>query len=74
MIAHSGRRFGFELKYSEAPQVIRSARTAISDLQADHLWEVYPGEHGFPIEKKITTVPLSGVSELASAIARRSGR
>jgi hypothetical protein len=33
-----------------------------------------PGEHAFPIEKNITAMPLTRVSELPSAIARRVGR
>jgi uncharacterized protein len=56
------------------PRVTRSAHTAISDLQLDHVWVVHPGEHAFPIEKKITAGPLTHISELPSAIARRSGR
>jgi hypothetical protein len=60
----SGRRFGFEFKFSEALRVTRSAHTAISDLQLDHVWVVHPGEHAFPIEKKITAMPLTHISEL----------
>jgi hypothetical protein len=74
LLTHRGRRFGFEFKFSEAPRVTRSAHTAISDLQLDHVWVVYPGEHAFPIEKNITAIPLTRVSELPSAIARRSDR
>ena len=73
LLTHRGRRFGFEFKYSEAPRITRSAHTAISDLQLDHVWVVYPGEHAFPIEKNITAMPLTRVSELPSAIARRVG-
>jgi hypothetical protein len=54
--------------------VTRSAHTAISDLQLDHVWVVHPGEYAFPIEKKITAMPLTHISELPSAIARRSDR
>jgi hypothetical protein len=74
LLTHRGRRFGFEFKYSEAPRVTRSAHTAISDLQLDHVWVVHPGEHAFPIEKKITAMPLTHISELPSAIARHAGR
>jgi len=74
LLTHRGRRFGIEFKYSEAPRVTRSAHTAISDLQLDHVWVVHPGEHAFPIEKKITAMPLTHISELPSAIARRAGR
>jgi predicted AAA+ superfamily ATPase len=65
-----GRRFGFEFKYSEAPRITRSAHTAINDLQLDHVWVVYPGEHSYPIEKKIAAIPLTKVSDLSAAIAR----
>ena len=74
LVISRGKRFGFEFKYSEAPRVTRSAHTAISDLQLDHVWVVHPGEHAFPIEKKITAMPLTHISELPSAIARRRGR
>ena len=73
-LSHRGRRFGFEFKYNEAPRVTRSAHTAISDLHIDHVWLVYPGEYTFPIDKKITAIPLARVSELPHAIAKRSGR
>lgn len=69
-----GRRFGFEFKYSEAPRITRSAHTAVSDLQLDHVWVIHPGGHSFPIEEKITALPLTKISELPSAIARRAGR
>jgi hypothetical protein len=65
-----GRRFGFEFKYSEAPRITRSAHTAINDLQLDHVWVVYPGEHSYPIENKIAAIPLTNVSDLSAAIAR----
>ena len=74
LLTHHGRRFGFEFKYSEAPRVTRSAHTAITDLQLDHVWVVYPGEHGFPIEKKISAMPLTRVAEFPSVIARSAGR
>jgi hypothetical protein len=69
-----GRRFGFEFKYSEAPRITRSAHTAVSDLQLDHAWVVYPGEYSFPIDGKITAMPLAKIPELPSIIARRAGR
>jgi uncharacterized protein len=69
-----GRRFGFEFKFSEAPRITRSAHTAVSDLQLDHVWVVHPGEHRFPIEEKITAMPLTKIFELPSVIARRARR
>jgi hypothetical protein len=74
LLTHRGRRFGFEFKYSEAPRITRSAHTAIGDLKLDHVWVVYPGEHVFPIEKKITAMPLTQLSELPSVIVRHAGQ
>jgi hypothetical protein len=41
-------------------------RTAKVDLKLDQLWVVHPGEHGFPIDKGITAVPLVGIQEVAA--------
>jgi hypothetical protein len=35
---HRGRRYGIEARYSEAPAVTRSMRTALDDLRLDRMW------------------------------------
>lgn len=54
----NGKRFGFEIKFSENPRPGRSARIAIEDLDLDHLWCIYPGEEVIPIDEDITLWPL----------------
>ena len=54
----NGKRFGFEIKFSENPRPGRSARIAIEDLNLDHLWCIYPGEDVIPIDEDITLWPL----------------
>lgn len=61
-----GKRYGIEVKFSEAPRVTASMRTAVSDLGLAHLWVVYPGEHVSPVDEKITLWPLKKLTELPS--------
>jgi hypothetical protein len=46
LVLHDGRRHGFEFKFADAPGITRSMRIAMSDLQLDTLWVVYPGTGG----------------------------
>jgi predicted AAA+ superfamily ATPase len=59
-----GRRYGIEIKFNEAPKVTRSMRIAQEELGLDHLWIIYPGEHRYPVDKKISVWPLQDVGEL----------
>lgn len=64
----NGRRFGLEVKLSEAPQVTRSMHSALADLQLDHLWIVYPGRDRYPVGAKITVLPLQQIGELPALL------
>jgi predicted AAA+ superfamily ATPase len=66
LVMHRGRRYGFELKHSEAPTVSRSMRTALESLDLARLWIVVPGGPAWEIDERIGVVPLS---EVASAYA-----
>ena len=66
LFLHQGRRLGFEIKFSEAPQLTLSMRKAQADLRLDHLYVVHPGAHGFPLADAISALPLV---DLASARA-----
>lgn len=59
-----GRRYGVEVKYSEAPKITRSMRIALEDLGLEHLWVIYPGRHSYPVDDRITVWPLHKVPEL----------
>ncbi len=63
-----GKRYGIEIKFSEAPQVTVSMRNAVADLSLSHLWVVYPGKHIVPVETTITLWPLIHLTELPQAI------
>ena len=64
VLPYKGKRFGFEIKFSEAPPVTASMRSSLSELSLDHLWIVYPGNVAYPVEKNITTLPLSHLESL----------
>ena len=63
---HQGRRLGFEIKFTEAPRLTTSMRTAKAELGLDRLWVVHPGAHGFPMAEGITAIPLGEVQGLAA--------
>ena len=63
-ILHRGHRYGLECKFSEAPKVTRSMHIAVQDLALRHLWIIYPGQHRYPIDKKISAWPLQQLPEL----------
>ena len=61
---YRGRRYGVEIKFSEAPKVTKSMRIALEDLSLNHLWIIYPGLQAYPVNEKITVLPLCDVVDL----------
>lgn len=60
----NGKRYGVEVKFNEAPVVTASMRLAVTALSLEHLWIVYPGKDEYPVEKNITTLPLTAVERI----------
>ncbi len=65
---HGGRRFGVEVKLSEAPSLSRSMHTAVSDLNLAHLWVLYPGRHEYEAADRITVLPIKNLPTLVTRI------
>jgi len=63
LIMARGRRYGFEVKYADAPGVSRSMRVALSDLALTHLWVVYPGKRSYDLDDQITALALADLPE-----------
>ena len=63
-LLHHGRRYGVEIKFSEAPKVGRSQHTAVDSLNLDRLWIVYPGQQAYPVDDKIMVWPLKELTRL----------
>lgn len=59
LLFKDGRRIGVECKRADAPVLTPSMRIALSDLQLDRLYVLYPGEKGYSLGKKAEVVPLA---------------
>ena len=58
LVSIGGKHYGFECKYNDAPGVTRSMRTAIQDLQLEHLWVVYPGNENYELDESTSALPV----------------
>jgi len=74
LLLRGTRRYGIEIKLSEAPAPTRSIHTAIEDLGLDHVWIVYPGEHVIRMDDRITGWPVRDVAALADQVLQPAGR
>ena len=62
--SHHNKRYGFEIKYNEAPKTRKSMHIAIDDLKLDHLWIIYPGKDAYPVGENISVLPLKDLSNI----------
>jgi predicted AAA+ superfamily ATPase len=56
---HAGRNLAVEVKYADAPRLTPSIKSALDDLELDHLWVLYPGDRSYPLAENITVLPLA---------------
>ena len=68
LVMRGGKRYGFECKLADAPGTTRSMRVALNDLELEHLWVVYPGDEAYPLDDRISVLPVAGVPELARSL------
>ena len=59
-----GKLWGVELKYSEAPKLTKSMKSAIEELSLEHLWVVYPGDTSYSLSSNASAVPINNLSLL----------
>ncbi len=62
MLIRRGRRYGVEAKFQDAPRVTPSMRNALSDLRLRHLTVLYPGDQRYPLDRRITVLPLADLA------------
>ena len=65
MVTISGKRYGFEFQYTDAPGRKRSMQIAIKDLGLEHLWIVYPGDKKYALDNKITAIPIEETNQIS---------
>lgn len=73
LVLTGGRRYGFEIKYADAPGTSRSMQVALRDLGLEHLWIVYPGQHEYALDERITALPLGALPQIAIARSKVEG-
>lgn len=71
LFSHRGRRYGFEAKFTEAPGLTKSMQIGIEALKLNHLWVIYPGQHIYPMDKKITALPIKDTFALVDQVGRK---
>lgn len=67
LFTHNGRNVGVEIKRTAAPRVTRSMHNAITDLELDHLFVVYPGDDRFPMATAIEALPATDLAALIAS-------
>lgn len=68
LVVHvGGKRYGFEIKYADAPGMSRSMQVAVHDLALDHLWVIYPGRHEYALDERVSALPLDALPRLAAS-------
>lgn len=58
LLIKDGRYYGVECKRVDAPRMTPSMRTALEDLNLDQIVVIYPGKVRYPLEERVTAVPL----------------
>lgn len=74
LLFHRGRRWGFEVKLTDAPRVTRSMRIAQSDLSLDLLWVVHAGAEGWTLDRRIQAVACGDLVERLAAEPNDGGK
>jgi predicted AAA+ superfamily ATPase len=59
LVVRDGRRFGFEFKRTDAPDMTKSMHIALEDLKLDSLDVIHAGKDTWPMAPKVRAVALS---------------
>lgn len=63
LVVRGGERRGFEFKYSDAPELTPSMRSALADLRLDRLDVIYPGSRSYSLHERVRVVPIRRLLE-----------
>jgi predicted AAA+ superfamily ATPase len=58
LIFKNGKRIGFEITFSDKPQITKSMRQSTIDLKLDRLYLIYQGKHRLNLEENIRLLPM----------------
>jgi uncharacterized protein len=68
LVMVAAKRYGFEFKYADAPGGSRSMHTAIQDLGLEHVWVIYPGRQEYPLDDKISVIPIDSLPGILNGL------
>lgn len=63
LIIKDGKRFGFEVKYQDAPRITASMQAAKTFLKLDSLTVIYPGDKNYELEENISVRSLASITQ-----------
>ena len=69
LLHRGGKKWGFEFKVSDAPEMTKSLHIAMEDLKLERAWVVYPGERRYALTERIEALPLRQIAQIRAAIA-----
>ncbi|MCH7762952.1 MAG: ATP-binding protein [Candidatus Marinimicrobia bacterium] len=61
LILQKGRKYGFEIKFQDAPRLSKSMHQVCADLQLEKLWVIYPGKDTYPLKESIDVIPFEKI-------------
>lgn len=61
----SGKLYGLEVKYSDAPKMTKSMHSALAELNLERLFILYPGKDAYKLDKKIEVIGIEALSALS---------
>lgn len=64
LLVRGERRWGFEVKYADAPRTTKSMRVALDDLRLERLFVVYPGEQDYALDDRIQVLALRNIGSV----------
>ena len=64
----NGKRYGFEVKFSDAPRLAKSMQIATEDLQLERLYVIYPGSKRYILGVRQEAIGIQSVLEVCQEL------
>lgn len=58
LLLDGSEQVGFEMKRTDAPRLTASMRSALRELEMEHLWVVYPGTRRYRLAERVSALPF----------------
>ncbi len=65
------KRYGVEVKYSDAPGMTRSMHVAMADLDLERLFVVYPGATRYTLARRVEVMPVDALCDTLRQLGTR---